>query len=94
MLLPESEQGFSFPDIRTDRAFITVFWWATYKSFCRAERDESAGLAEGPASRERSVSNGEAAAGDETGWPKTRQTEEAASCHIVADPYLVSKRYG
>lgn len=25
MLLPESEQGFSFPDIRTDRAFITVF---------------------------------------------------------------------
>lgn len=69
MLLPKNEQGFSFPIIRTDHAFVTVFWWAMYKLFDRAELDDSVGLAKSPASQERSVSNGEAAGGDETGWP-------------------------
>lgn len=91
MLLPKNERGFSFPVIRTDHAFITAFWWAVYNFFYRAELDGSGGLAESPASHERSISNGEAAAGDETGWPKPRQMEEAASCHVVADPYLLSR---
>lgn len=84
MLLPKNERGFSFPIIRTDHAFITVFWWAMYKFFYQAELDDSVGLAKSPASHESSISNGEAAVGNETGWPRSRQMEEAASCHVVA----------